>query len=313
MWRLRWTASVLLLIAASAAANDLDAARRSIEAGRYAEAEAMLEEIVSREPSSARAWSLLGRARALDRRFRVAEPAFERARELGAADLSTLLLYGSTLWENGRLEAAERVLEEATRAGGDAWAARHQLASLWLWQGRASDAVPLLEAIVEARPEWWGVHLDLARAYQGRGDWADARARFEAYLAQVPRDPGARYGLAMVLREEGELEAAAQEAALAAEMRRAEQELTLVQGRREAELAEAVHRLQQGDTRGAREQLSRLSPTVEVLDVWSRALLAEGDLGGAIERLEEAIGIDPSRRDLRARLRELYLRREGSA
>ena len=93
-----WRAGVLCLVgslvwtAVSEAAPQggalrLAEARRAIEAGRLEEAEALLEVDVEQWPGSSQAWALLGRARALNRRYRAAEPAGRQAGELGEASM----------------------------------------------------------------------------------------------------------------------------------------------------------------------------------------------------------------------------------
>lgn len=287
--------------------QQMESARRMIDEGRLEEAEPLLETVVEAAPEAAMGWALLGRVRALDRRFRAAEEPLRQAVRLGASDLGTLLLFGSTLWENGSLEEAEQVLRQAAAAAGDRLVAEHQLASLWLWQGRFEEAVPLLEDVVEGRPSWSGARLDLARAYQGVGAWAAAQTQFELYLQQVPYDAGARYGLARVLRVQGSAERAEEEMDRAAEIRRRDREVTRREGRLQAQVAQAVHLLQEGRPDAAIALLGSLPRSVAVLEIWARALRVQGDLEGAIGRLEEAIALDPSRRDLRTRLQELFL------
>lgn len=276
--------------------------------GRYEEAAELMEMAVEIAPESARTWLLLGRARALARSYRAAQEPLERAVELGDRSTMTLVMLGSTLWENGALERAERVLVDAAGTRGrDSVVALHQLGKLRLWQGRSAAAAEALETVVSSRPDWAEPWLDLARALQAEGRHREARAHFEAYLARVPDDPGAHYGLALTLRTLGEDEPAAEQMRRAAELQERDRRALLASGRLEAALDEAAYLLGADRPAAARELLESLPRTVEVASLLSRVLAVQGDRAAAIRTLEEALALDPGRADLRARLQALYL------
>jgi tetratricopeptide (TPR) repeat protein len=275
--------------------------------GRYLEAADLLAVAVEAAPSSMRAWGLLGRAQALGRRYRAAENPLRKAVELGDRNLTTLLLLGSTLWENGSLEEAEAVLIEALAVpSGDPMLAEHQLASLWLWQGRYADAIESLARVVQTRPGWIGARVDLARALQAEGRFEESRFYFESYLEIVPRDPKARYGLATVLARLGERELAAEQMRISAELRERARLTTLEEGRLQATLDEVTFLLGQGRPEEALSRLETMPRSIEVLRLLSRALRMQGDLEGALQALEEAVAQDPSRADVRSELVALY-------
>ena len=281
------------------------AAERWMGRGEYAAAATVLDLAVEVEPENARFWALLGSARALNRQFRAAEPALRRAVDLGHPDLRTVLVLSSAVWENGSPEAAEELLLEARAVHGDSLLIDHHLGSLRVWQGRFAEAIAELERVVASRPRWIGARLDLARALDGAGRSAEARQQFETYLEVVPGDAGARYGLATALMALGERESAAEQMRIYGEIRERERQDLLVEGRLESALDEAIFLINEGRAAEAVEQLDRLPRNVNVLEVLSRALTAEGELLAAVTALEEALALDPSRLDLRLRLQDL--------
>jgi Tfp pilus assembly protein PilF len=284
------------------------AAERWLEAGDYSQAGRVLRAVAEANPETGRVQGLLGRSAALDRQFRAAQGPLERAVALGERDQSTLLLLGSTLWENGSLGKAEEVLSEAAAAaGGDPMLARHQLGRLWLWQGRFEEATTALEEVGRSRPDWPGVGLDRARAYQGAGEFEAARREFDLYLAVHPEDAGALYGSAQVLAALGEREAATEQMRRYQDVRDADRRSVLERGHLEAEIDQALDWLRSGQVQQALEQLEGMPETVEVLTARARIHVRLGQRDEAIASLEDALSLDPERRDLRSELQRLYL------
>jgi tetratricopeptide (TPR) repeat protein len=284
------------------------AAKRWLEAGDYSQVERVLRAVAEANPEAGRVQVLLGRSAALDRQFRAAQGPLERAVALGERDQSTLLLLGSTLWENGLLDEAEAVLSEAAVAtGGDPMLARHQLGRLWLWQGRYEEAAAALDEVSRSRPDWPGVGLDRARAYQGAGELEAARCEFDRHLTAYPEDAGALYGSAQVLAALGEREAAAKQMGRYQEVRDADRRSVLEQGHLEAEIDQVLDWLRSGQVDRALEQLKGMPETVEILATRARVHGRLGQRDRAITSLEQALALDPERRDLRSELQRLYL------
>jgi Tfp pilus assembly protein PilF len=291
----------------TAESGRLALAERWLESELYEKAEILLEAAVEANPDSARAWTLLGRSRALDRRYRLAEAPLRRAAELAPDNLEVLLLLGSTLWENGALEEAERVLIEARSAtGGDPMLAEHQLGSLWLWQGRFEPAAEALGRVARQRPEWHLVWLELARAHQGLGELESARREFRRYLLRVPDDLSAHYGLAAVLAALEEPDLAAEALRTFAALSARDRARNLETGRAQAGADHAIYLASTGRRTEAVAHLRSLPGSEPVLVTLARLLRQGGDLEGAIASLEQAVALDPSRADLRALLRDFY-------
>ena len=294
-------------------AYDLGAeARRLLREGDLAGAARPARLAVEIDPDCAACWALLGTVLAQSRDFVNAEGSLERALSLGSSDPSLLLTLGSVQWENGQAHSAETTLAAlAQTSGRAAELAQHQLARLWLWQGSYLRAAASLEAVVAARPEWSEARLDLARALDGAGRPQAARSHYEAYLRQAPDDGGAVYGLALLLRRSGDLEEARRWLERYDAMRSAERASTLESGRRQAELDQAHHLLVSGRPQQALQQLEGLAPDATALGLAARARRATGDVAGALQTLERAVALDPSRTDLRSLLQQWYLEPEG--
>jgi tetratricopeptide (TPR) repeat protein len=179
---------------------------RALDEGRVEAAVALGRSLAEARPDDPRALALLGRALALSRRFGEAAEALERAVALGAADVRTLLFYGSALWEAGRPEAADPVLARAAEAAtgtGAEFLARQQLGRLRLWFGRPADAIAPLERAVALRPGEADARLDLARALERSGKLPEAIAAFRQVIELAPESHHARWGLAQALRRAG--------------------------------------------------------------------------------------------------------------
>ncbi len=303
---------VLLLALVSSAARPatgsetVNEAREALASGAVEEATRLGRLAIENDPECGVCWSLVGRALALGRHYREAEEALLRALELGDSDPATRLMLGSVLWENGSARRAEELLVELTGGEGrGAELARHELARLLLWQGRYDDAAALLEALVAHRPDDAEARLDLARALDRRP--SEAAFHYRHYLAEVPDDAGAVYGLAMALRRSGEIEEADRWLSRYGELRAAESEALLAAGRRDASIAQARRLLSTDRPREAARLLESLPADSDVLSWLARAQRAFGSRSLALETLGRAVALEPGRADLRLLLQEWSL------
>lgn len=141
-----------------------------VEAGRSAEAERVLSDIVALNPREHFAWGLLARL-ALERGAPAA--AVERAEHAARLDrrnASYLNLLAVAHAEAGELERAEAALRRALRL----------------------------------EPAYAEGHYNLGKVLQKRGDLAGARIAYGRAVALAPRYPGARDNLAIVLLRLGD-------------------------------------------------------------------------------------------------------------
>lgn len=310
--------AVLAQAETRAAGGDLVGARRELtqaaerwmEAGAYSRAEPLLAAAVELDPSP-RSLLLLGRARALDRRYRAAAEPLRRAYEAGWREPRAVILLAQVLWENGDLDGAEALLRTASGPAGAGLEARHELGRLQLWRGNSAAALESLTAVVAARPGRPGPLLDLANAQAAGGRLAEARRSFAAYLAAHPDDPRAVYGLARVLGRLGEGSEAAALMERFRHLTEAERERVRREGLQAAALDEASFLIHRGEAGAALEHLATLEETPSVLAMAARAHRARGDLPAALRALERAVAAAPERADLRDQLAEAYRALDG--
>ena len=229
-----------------AEAPSMVAVERALDQGRLEEAVALARGLAAKRPDDPSALALLGRALALSRRFGEAAEALERAVELGAGDVRTLLFYGSALWESGRPEAADPVLERAAAAAagtGAEFLARHQLGRLRLWFGRPAEAIEPLERAAALRPGDAEARLDLARALERAGRVEEAIAAFRRAVELAPESHHARWGLGQAMSRAGRRQEAAAELEIYRSLLAADQERV----RRSQLEQEALDRAARGD------------------------------------------------------------------
>ena len=111
--------ALLALLAGSGAvslhAQESPAAERALAEGRPGEAVEIYRAAAAERPDDPGAQALLGRTLALAERFGEAAEVLERAVELGAGDVRTLLYLGSALWESGDPTAADPTVRAKPR------------------------------------------------------------------------------------------------------------------------------------------------------------------------------------------------------
>lgn len=281
--------------------------RKSLDVGDYALAETLTATAVEVASASPSALSLLGQARALNRKFVTAEAPLLRAVELGQTDTRTLLYLGSTLWENGRLEAAESVLRRAVATSGRSPVTLHQLGRLLLWQGDFADSAVVLEEVVAKQPATPDVILDLARAFDGAGREEEALAAYTAVIQVAPDLSKAHYGLANLLIRRGDLETGRMEMQRYRELVDHEQEQVRSEGLERARLGRAQDLLRREGPEAAIALLEQLPVTADSLALLATALESSGDRSASLKALEQAVALAPERSDLRSRLNEARL------
>lgn len=293
--------------AREAAARLDEGARRLLAATRYPEAARLAARAVELAPDSAGSHQLLGRARALARSYREAEPALRRAVELGRRDPQTLLYLASTLWENGGLAEAEQLLRGLLERGSAAGPAAAQLGRLLLWQGRAAEAVPVLERALAARPQSTDLLFALARAREGAGELEAALAVYRQVTELAPEVARHRFALGRLLLRLGDRAGGESELEAYRRLYEEEQRLTRERGLERVRIDAALELARQGRWREAAEALRSLPASPDALGALGRVLAAAGEPVAAAEALERALAAQPGRRDLAALLAEQKL------
>jgi tetratricopeptide (TPR) repeat protein len=275
--------------------------------GLHFSSEQLLEQATRLAPASSRAHALLGRARALQRKYVSAEGPLWKAVELGSQDLRTLLYLGTTLWENGKLSEAEDIYRRAVASSWRAVLPLYQLGRLLLWQGRFDEAAELLREAASESAGAPDIQLALARALDGAGETEEAVVAYRRVTGLLPEHAQARYGLALLLARAGDREAADRELATYLGLYEAEQKRTREEGLQRALVDRGSELLRAGQIEQAIGHLQGLPPTTDVLAALAAAYAAAGRYTDAIEALEKAVSSSPQRGDLRSKLMEARL------
>lgn len=269
-----------------------------LEGGDYPAAAGYLERAVALAPGAAAAHGLLGRALLLDQAFEQGGGHLERAVELGDRSLATRLYLASALWENGRTEEAEELLRKLAAESG-AFAPRHQLGRLLLWQGRYAEAVEVLATLAPGRRRGVDVELDLAQALEGAERIDEALAAYRRVVALEPERSPARYRLALLLHRSGQRQAGDREMAAFRRLYREEQERVRREGLARGRLQRGWELLSRGRPGEALDRFSSLPETPATLRGVALAYSALGRHAEAVATLSRAIALAPDRSDLR--------------
>jgi len=145
-----------------------------LSAGRLADADRALAEIVRLNPREHVAWSLLAKAALQRGEAELALGQIGRALEGDRRNPGYLNLQAVAQAETGALDAAEATLRRALRE----------------------------------QPTYAEAHYNLGKVLEKRGDLRAARRAYERAVAIEPRYPGARGNYALVLQRLGEIDAA---------------------------------------------------------------------------------------------------------
>ncbi len=190
------------------AEDPLVAASAHHRSGRLAEAEALYDEILRRQPGHPEALNLLGVLHAQRRQF-------DRARELLAAAIAARpddpryqANLARTLRAAGRHAEAIDAYERALRLDPANAVARIDLGNLLVGADRVAEAADCFRRAIEVAPASAAAHegLGFALLRQHRED--DALAAFERAVALDPESPGAHANLGGLHLSKGRPEAA---------------------------------------------------------------------------------------------------------
>ncbi len=164
-------------------------ARRSLAflyllTGRPEQAQPLLEQLVAERPDDALAWHYLGAVRWAAGRFAAARDAFARAIRAEPGMTDARLGEAKALATLGRLDEADRHLEELTRQAPELAEAWFEWGRLALREGEVEQAIARLERALLLEPTHERARYNLGLAYRRAGREADARALLEAAAKQ---------------------------------------------------------------------------------------------------------------------------------
>ena len=273
-----------------------------LEKGETETAETLLVTALDRQPDTPRLLALLGAARYLNRKYLAAEQPLSRAVELGQRDLTTYYYLTSTLWENGRLDEAERICLSALNAKADQLPLVHLLGSLYLWQGRYPEASVWLEKAAAMSPRSVDLWLDLAGALDGAEKFDEALIAYQRAVNLAPDHYQVRYGLARTLARTGDTEGAQRELAIYRRLLEEDQQRTQQEGLERSRIDLGYDYLRQGNTEAAIAHLEGLAMSADRQVALASAYRQAGRPQVAIAALETAVARWPERQELRAQL-----------
>ena len=280
---------------------------RFLGSGEAEDAIVLLSRAVELSPENPELQFLLGRAHTQNRDFEAAEAPLRRAIDLGIRDPSALVFLGAILWESGRMEEAEPVYRQAVQATGRAYMPLSQLGRLLLWQGRFEEAVGLLQEATMKDPSSIGALFDLAEAQRGAGQIEAAISSYRRVVSQAPDLIKSHYGLGMLLARTGDREGSQKELAEYQRLIAREEERQRLSELELGEVERARLMIRSGSVEEAIAHLEGLEESVEVLSVRAQAYRATDNPHAALESLQRAVVLDPSRQDVRQLLAELRM------
>lgn len=280
---------------------------RFLSSGEADKAVLLMTRAVELSPGDPGVQFLLGRAYTQNRDFESAEAPLRKAIELGIGDPSVLVFLGAILWESGRMEEAEPVYRQAVEATGRAYMPLSQLGRLLLWQGRFEEAVGLLQEASMRDPRSVGTLFDLAEALRGAGQIEEAIAAYRRVTSVAPDLIKSHYGLAMLLARSGDREESQKEFAEYQRLILEEEERQRLTEREVGEVDRAGLMIREGSVEEAIAHLESLEETVDVLLARAEAYRAAGTPETALESLQRAVVLDPSRQDVRQLLASLRM------
>jgi predicted O-linked N-acetylglucosamine transferase (SPINDLY family) len=176
----------------------LKQAQERLQAGDFAGAEFLCEEVLRQAPRNPDALYLLGGSRIALGRARDALPPLKLAVATEPGNGAALEHLGLAHLILGEYPDAERALREAAALPGAPASALMRLAIAILEQGRAAEAVPVLRRALALNPQDTSCYLNLGRALAHTGDAAAAREAFETVLRLEPGHLDATFNLGVI-------------------------------------------------------------------------------------------------------------------
>lgn len=180
--------------------------------GRYEEAVAAYEEVISESPEWWEAHANLGICHARNGRTKEAEAAFRRGLKLcpGSPEIRDELA-AHLLAHGGGAEAVREALalaEEAVALGRDEVRHLHTLAEARLAAGDAEGSAEAYRQVLELDPADPEAHLELGLYHERKGDPKGAEGHMVRAIKSDPENPRALYSYASLYYAAGELLAA---------------------------------------------------------------------------------------------------------
>ena len=188
-----------------------------MQAGRYEEADSILERLLADDPNHLDA--LLTRAILLRRQYRFAdsEGTLSRAAELAPESQEVRLLEGRHALDRMDLAAADTIYGELLQGDPGSAPARLGLAEIAFWTDQHADAQELLDQALSLDPYLASAHLLAARTHREAQATTEWKASVHSAVKVDSLSADAHAALATLLRSDGALEDAYRYAQIAIE------------------------------------------------------------------------------------------------
>lgn len=167
----------------------------------------IMRKLVNEWPDEAGAHHALGVLAIRFGRLDLAEAAAERAIELAPDDREHAMLQVGVWLRAGRLEDANRRVDELTRGSGDAATLRMAYARMLLDAGRRAEAQQAFEAVLKLHRNDPDAHYALGVLQASTGNYRSAKSHFKVLL-KGPRSQDAAMQLGRIAEAEHEYERA---------------------------------------------------------------------------------------------------------
>jgi tetratricopeptide (TPR) repeat protein len=256
-------------------------------AGRFAEAAALLEKILPQAQQSFEVHELLGLVYAAESKDAKALEHLEIAVRLKPDSAAARTNLAANLSHAGKLELASKQLQKALALEPRNFEANHNLAELYIQSGKIADAIPFLERAQSIDPSSYNNSYDLAQAYSLTGRLSQARELIQNLIRQ--KDTGELHSLlGQVEEKDGKFLAAANEYQTAAHLDPSEDNLFDWGG----ELL--IHRTYDPAIEVFRQGVMRYPNSPRLRIGLGMALYSRGNYEESIKSLLAAADLDPA-------------------
>jgi tetratricopeptide (TPR) repeat protein len=175
-------------------------AQTLIQAGRAGEAEAVLHDLIRRQPGNPERHFHLGVALIKQKKWSGAVRAFRKAIDLERTFAEAHYNLGLALWEQANLREAEAAIREAIAQKRDFADAYNHLGNILFKQKNLKEALEAYTKAVRIKPDFALAYNNLGNAHAGREeDWPKAEAAFKEAIRIQPDLALAHYNLSGTL------------------------------------------------------------------------------------------------------------------
>ena len=178
--------------------------------GDYTKAAQIAEEILEEDPTNLLAMEHLASSRKKLGDRKSAMKLYRRMISLADDRPVPHVYLGNLLWQEGKLDEAEREFRAALGTDARYALAHERLGYLQLSKGAFPEALKSFQRALEIDPERFKVRLGIARTYAGMGDMEATGREYRGLLQSSPENPEAVAEYALLLARTGNVQEAEQ-------------------------------------------------------------------------------------------------------